>query len=563
MYMSKYKVIARYIVFAVATFCAFSQEHMPREIENQQIEADMQTRKVPSVDLGDAHLQPEHIISIEQYKSSITVRTNVYNAAVYLNGTYQGTSPCTINNLAPGMYLLRVEKRGYDSRSYYIQVRRNQNNTFFVELEKTTGFILLTNIPDNSTVTVNGSIISQYAVLTGASPLEVDEGYHTVSVRKFGFENYSTHVYVSRRTVTSVAVQMIPAAFSISNFTASKKRFNPMYDGALGSCIFSFDVSAPESSILTITDEYGTVVCTYQFPQFTTWSQRFSWNGRDAYGNVLPDGAYSATITSGTYTHTAYTKIDSTLVYHPIDITKSGSGIGSLPTAFMLGERTTFLGIQVQPTFTKNNPLHKNDEPFYEIPINLFFGMTPTSWFEFMLHFGIHAGIQSVPLSFNAAFKFGSSVPLKKANICFTALIRYGYQSQQSLYAPSNADIGNGLGTGIALGFDAVKLYAGISSEFIYSALRGNFETNDSIWRNGIAIEFRPIERIALKAWGALNSSVLGTSGNNWLSALDTGGSISMRLGNSSAILSLRGNALVYFNDATYASGTVGVTYFF
>lgn len=491
-------------------------------------------------------------------KTSVTIRANIRNASVYLNSEYQGTTPCTITGLAPGSYRLAVKKNGYDGHSYYIRVKNGQSSTFYVELEKITGFILLSGMPAGSLIYSDGDLIPESRLPVFGSPLELEEGFHTITVKKFGFNDYTTQIYVSRRLIIPVQIQLKEASFVLSEFTASRRRFNPDYSGAVGSCTFTFKVTAPETGILTITSQSGATVFTRDFPEFSTWEQSAVWDGRDTYGNELPDGLYRAVITAGKYTQTVFTQIDHSLTYHPADVTKSGTGTGTLPAAFMTPEDTTFIGIDVSPVFKTGG------EPFYEAPVSFFFGTTPVPWFEFSLYLTMHAGIQNTPLSAGGAVKLGSSIQTAAgAKFCYAAVVRYGYTNGTELYGPYGADTGNGLGGGFSLGIESSEYYAGISSEYLYGTLQGNLKINDSIWRNGLGIEYRPAQTATVKTWCALNSAFGETTGTSWLRALDTGAGATLQLGSSSVMLNVRAGALIYPGTAVYFSGTLGLTYLF
>ncbi|HAH62336.1 MAG TPA: hypothetical protein DCL73_09600 [Treponema sp.] len=503
-------------------------------------------------------LPSENTSSIEDNKTSITIRANVQDASVYLNSEYQGRTPCTITNLAPGSYRLMVKKTGYGERSYHITVKKGQSNTFFVELEKITGFILISGMPDGSLIYSDGNMIPAGRLPVFGSPLELGEGFHTITIRKFGYNDYTTQVYVVRRLIIPVQVQMTEASFALSGFSASRRRFNPAYSGAIGSCTFSFKVTAPETGTLTVSDSSGTTVFTRQFPEFSTWDQSAVWDGRDAYGNELPDGSYCATITAGKFTQTAYTQIDHSLTYHPADVTKSGSGIGTLPAAFMTAEGTSFISVEVSPAFRTDGT------PFYEAPVTVFFGMTPVPWFEFSINFALHAGMEDTPLSAGGAIKLGSSKQISSGTkFCYAAVARYGYTGGTALYEPYGADTGNGLGGGAALGIESSEYYAGISSEYLFGTTQGNLKINDSIWRNGFGFEYRPSQAATVKTWCALNSAFGETTGTSWLHALDTGAGATLQLGSSSVMLNIRGGSILYLGGTSYFSGTLGLTYLF
>ncbi|MBQ9630945.1 MAG: PEGA domain-containing protein, partial [Treponema sp.] len=104
-----------------------------------------------SQQIDEQFLIAERITSVEREKilSSVTIHSNVRNALVYINGQYQGQTPCTINDLAPGTYRLRVSKQGYNSVSHYISVSRKRSSSFYVELERLVGYIQLFVITEN------------------------------------------------------------------------------------------------------------------------------------------------------------------------------------------------------------------------------------------------------------------------------------------------------------------------------------------------------------------------------------------------------------------------------
>ncbi|MFA6855636.1 MAG: PEGA domain-containing protein [Treponema sp.] len=507
---------------------------------------------------GQNVLTAENNILSDDNKTSITIRTNIQDASVYLNGEYQGRTPCTITDLGSGSYSLTVKKDGYEERSYRITVKNGQSSTFFVELDKITGFVLLSGISSDCIIYTDGDWLSADRLPVFGSPLELDEGFHTITVRRFGYDDYTTQIFVVRHLIIPVQIQMTKASFVLSGFSATRRRFNPAYTGAVGSCTFSFKVTAPETGTLSIVNLTGTNVFTWHFPEFSTWDQGISWNGRDAYGNVLPDGSYRATITAGKFTQTAYTQIDHSLTYHPADVTKSGTGIGTLPAAFIMAEDTAFIGTEVSPVF------RTGVTPFYEAPLNIFFGMAPVPWFEFSMNFELHAGIQNAPLSVGGAAKLGSARQITSdTKLCYAAVIRYGYTNEVPLYEPYGADTGNGLGCGAAAGFESTAYYAGISSEYLFGTMQGNLKINDSIWRNGIGFEYRPSQTATVKTWCAINSAFGETTGTVWLRAFDIGTGATLQLGSSSVMLNIKGDSILYPGSTNYFSGTFGLTYLF
>ncbi|MBR7064381.1 MAG: PEGA domain-containing protein, partial [Treponema sp.] len=401
---------------------------------------------------NEQFLIAEAVTEVQKSSASVTIHSNVRNASVYLNGQYYGTTPCTVTDLAPGTYRLRITKQGYNSVSHYISVSRKQSSSFYVELERLVGFIRLHGVPENASVYCDDTLISSYGV-TGT--IELPEGYHTITVRKFGYADFVTSLYVTRRLITPLHVSMRSETFSLSNFSASKKQINPTYTNSLGTCNFSFKVTAPESANLSITDENGIVVYSYNFPTFTTWEQKVAWNGRSVTGEVLPDGVYCATLSAGDYTEKVYVQINSALRYHVADISFSGSSIGNLPAPFTQGEKTFFLGLGVSPAF-----IVQKDAPFYGIPINFFFGFNPVSWFEFSSSLTLNTGNMgedgtnvTVPVMMNVSAKFSTQIPLQTGGqFSVGGVVRYGGTLNGSLkHSKGEADTGNGFALGLAV----------------------------------------------------------------------------------------------------------------
>jgi|WetSurMetagenome_2_1015567.scaffolds.fasta_scaffold58887_2 hypothetical protein len=504
-------------------------------------------------------LNPEKTKELTEKETEISIRANIYNASVYLNGEYQGVTPLTISGLMPGCYDLLITGKGYEKRHYAIFVKKGESLSYYASISKITGLLLITGAPDSSMYYADGS--RQYTI-----PMKLEEGFHQITVRKFGFKELTTTVFIAAHTIQTVSVTMTPVAFSISNFSVSRKRFNPDYSGSFGNCSFSFSVTAPGSGSLSITDSSGNIVYTKLFPDFTTWEQRFKWNGCDDSGNKLPAGTYSAKIAAGDCSETVFTKIDYSLTLTPFDVTMSSTGIGTLPAAFMIPENTFYLSTAVSPVFRTSSV------SFYEVPLSITFGYTPVSWLECSVHVNMHMGITETPLSFGAAAKFTGSVPTgDTARFCYGALIRYGILTSQQLYYPFGTDTGQGLGGSIITGFENEKFYIGLASEYLYSAETGNLTSNDSVWRNGINFQIKPMTTFSLNTWCALDSAYhvfnettrKSTDSIIWFRALDTGTGISAMIGSSSCIFNINARTLIFFGSTYYFSGTIGFTYLF
>src|SRR5512136_918513 len=94
-------------------------------------------------------------------KGTITITWSPSGAEVYLDGQFQGTTPCTVANVEPGNHTLEYRYSGYKSWTSVIAVPSGTSN-FFAALEPQQGSggqtVTVTPLP-SSTVTVRASNI--------------------------------------------------------------------------------------------------------------------------------------------------------------------------------------------------------------------------------------------------------------------------------------------------------------------------------------------------------------------------------------------------------------------
>lgn len=502
---------------------------------------------------------PEKRTDMLNENTEILIRSNVQNASVFLNGIYQGRTPLTINNLVPGIYDLVLEKEGYTSQYFFLNVYRGQQLTYYIQLEKSIGWISIYDAPPQSSYYVDGEL--QYTM-----PLEVATGFHTITVKNFGYNDVSTSINIEPYSHTSLSVSMTKAQFNVSDIKTTRTRFNPTYSNAFGKAEFSFSVTAPGDGIFTVTDAYGNTVHS-QHLDFTTWSQYVSWDGLDSDGNVLPDGEYTATVTADGITKHSTVYIDRRLAFVPCDFTPGGSGIGPIAGAFMLPEKTFFLAANVTPTF------YTSDNPFAAVPIAVSFGFTPLSWLEISARANIHVAMPQIPTSITIATKLIKTFSINmNTNFSVGALIRWGmFTGFRPAFTSSGIDTGTGLSGGVTAAFSTNNFYAGISSEYTFGAATGNLSIKDSVWRNGISFQIRPTYRTAIQAWCALNSAFniydaetqTASDKNNWANAIDTGISTSIFINNTTFMLNAGAHASIFFKDTSRIGVSIGGAWLF
>lgn len=79
-------------------------------------------------------LESEQTESIALHHTQVTFRASSRQCAIFLNGEYQGNTTLTIKELPPGVYHLRMEKTGFTSANYLIEVTDGRHEHYYAPL---------------------------------------------------------------------------------------------------------------------------------------------------------------------------------------------------------------------------------------------------------------------------------------------------------------------------------------------------------------------------------------------------------------------------------------------
>ena len=231
----------------------------------------------------------------------LLIQTNPPRVKVFIDGRDYGLTPLTLN-LNPGGYNVILSMEGYVERSFSVHVNDSSRLVVSIEMERQRGWarISVHKAPDSPAdlpFEPHLSINSGSEVVYDLKPLiSIPVGSNTIRARAFGWEDAVIGTTVSEGTVAAIDIYMKPAVFKLENATASRRRFNPLNPGNLGVTDYRFEVSAPGSGTLKITNSDGDVVFTKHFGRFNTWTQHVTWDGKDTEGNPLPQGTYTVLI---------------------------------------------------------------------------------------------------------------------------------------------------------------------------------------------------------------------------------------------------------------------------
>ena len=236
-------------------------------------------------------------------------------ARVYIDGIDRGNTPLFLEDARAGSYDVRLEKDGYVTRRISVSVRSGSRMEISLELRAAMGRITL-NIqsgPDSPSaellplipeVFVDGHLYSSRTSAYQDHPyhayaqqgLELPVGFRTIRVRAFGWEDYSVTLYIEEESNRELSVEMKAAALNIGSAGLSRRIINPLNPGTLGATTLYFEVSSPGLGYFTVFSPQNQAVYTQTLGPFETWYQSAVWNGRNATGEMLPDGIYTLVI---------------------------------------------------------------------------------------------------------------------------------------------------------------------------------------------------------------------------------------------------------------------------
>jgi len=125
---------------------------------------------------------------------SIQVTSSPSNAEVYLDGSYQGTTPLLISNVEVGKHTVKVTKKDYYDYGETPQVKENVTTSVFAPLQPIprTGSIHVTSSPHYARVFLDG-------IEQGTTPLtitDIEEGWHEVVIIAEYYRAYVEYLYV-------------------------------------------------------------------------------------------------------------------------------------------------------------------------------------------------------------------------------------------------------------------------------------------------------------------------------------------------------------------------------
>ncbi|MBO4507492.1 MAG: PEGA domain-containing protein [Spirochaetaceae bacterium] len=300
-------------------------------------------------------------VTLKQNTGSIHITTNIPGVSVYLDYSFKGYTPLTIDNVSPGYHTIRLTKTNYDdiTKQVYVSVGyvNNLTETFIgsdltITSNKDGASVYIDNvykgttpltlrdiepgnhrvkvskthyqIVENTVILKQGSAktldvdlikISGYlnvttdpdfaSVYLGGSDgtliwktnNELDEGPYNITVRCFGYNDKAARVNISRNNTTDVSIKLDPAKFYIKSLYPETPSFNPTNKKVKSTVNLKWSVTTPEKGLLSVLDENGNTLASWNLT-FSTWDGSVSWDGM-VNGTPVNPGEYTVILTVG------------------------------------------------------------------------------------------------------------------------------------------------------------------------------------------------------------------------------------------------------------------------
>lgn len=214
----------------------------------------------------------------------VIIRAATDNAFITVDGITVGTSSWA-GKLVPGTHVVSASAADHYPFHFLLAVQENTKYTIDIRLAPHTGFLSIEITPIDAEIHIDGGRV-HYGFL------ELPVGFHSITVKKFGFNEKTTRILILRNRTSVVRMDLVPSIFAITNFQAKPDSFNPSNKGLYNRVLVRFSVTAPGFGTIEIRDSAGVLVRLVVLPEFRTWSQRFEWRGTGENGRPVPDGEY-------------------------------------------------------------------------------------------------------------------------------------------------------------------------------------------------------------------------------------------------------------------------------
>ena len=165
--------------------------------------------------------------SIAPSAGHITLNSNPPGAYVYINDTYKGQTPLTLE-LRAGSYTIRLSKPNYEDYITIVSLSPGETKTISATLKPAYGFLSIESDPSGANVYIDG----HYVGTTPLTDYKLSPGEHEVKIKKGGYNEYTKTVTITpgeKKTLSASLVLLPPptTTTTTSGTTTTSSTTNP------------------------------------------------------------------------------------------------------------------------------------------------------------------------------------------------------------------------------------------------------------------------------------------------------------------------------------------------
>jgi len=197
--------------------------------ESEDTQEEKEIRKIlmlyhqtPNMEMAYLIKLTEDFFEVKPITKLIRIETSPTNAAIYINGSYKGTSPLT-TQLEEGTHTIEARKDGYETKSQTKTIGTqtkdlSRTETITITLEKETGSVYITSTPSGATIYLNGS----YKETTPKTMEGLELGTYTIRLTKTDYEDKTETVQIEKGKTKEIEIKLTEKQETVTTAEAGK-----------------------------------------------------------------------------------------------------------------------------------------------------------------------------------------------------------------------------------------------------------------------------------------------------------------------------------------------------
>lgn len=159
--------------------------------------------------------------------ASLELISEPESAQVFINQEQKGLTPCILDSLRSGTYLITLKLDNYKQFSEEITLEKGIYKKLVIQLLKTTGTLNFISCPENACIVMNGDTIGKTPFTSEGIKPET----YSISLSKKYYKTYQTTISVNEGKTDTISVKLEPL-FSITKIFSTPDNAEIIINGA-------------------------------------------------------------------------------------------------------------------------------------------------------------------------------------------------------------------------------------------------------------------------------------------------------------------------------------------